>query len=145
MFSTRRRWTGSSSTMRMNSDMNAPRDATSAVVLTFRSVSLQPLSSERQNQNRTSTLELLVSLCFRRSHETVPQSDASVESGTLVRLVGARRPLVLITPECSVPWATVSHDRSGRYEAGLAPDRSQRCAAARARANLVAIDDRKMR
>src|SRR5262245_3595517 len=82
MFSTRRRWTGSSSTMRMNSDMNAPRDATSAVVLTFRSVSLQPLSSERQNQNRTSTLELLVSLCFRRSHETVPQSDASVGSGT---------------------------------------------------------------
>src|SRR5262249_6145335 len=57
--------------------------AASAVVLTFRSVSRQPLSSERQNQNRTSTLELLVSVCFRRSHEKVPQSDASVGSGTL--------------------------------------------------------------
>src|SRR5215468_387196 len=60
-----------------------PSTAGSAVVLTFRSVSRQPLSSERQNQNRTSSLESLVSLCFRRSHERVPQSDASVGSGTL--------------------------------------------------------------
>src|SRR5215468_10677718 len=57
--------------------------STSAVVLTFRSASWQFLSSERQNQNRTSTLESLVPLCFRRSHERVPQSDASVGSGTL--------------------------------------------------------------
>src|SRR5215470_1758842 len=53
-------------------------------LLTFRSVSRQSLLSERQNQNRTGTIELLVSLCFRRSHEGGPQRDASVGSGTLV-------------------------------------------------------------
>src|SRR5262249_40143797 len=56
---------------------------TGAVVLTFRSASRQLLSSERQNQNRTSSIELLVSVCFRRSHESVQQGDASVGSGTL--------------------------------------------------------------
>jgi hypothetical protein len=63
--------------------LSSRRRSSSAVALTFRSVSRHALSSERQSQNRTRTINLLVSLCFRRSQKCVLQSDANVGNGTL--------------------------------------------------------------